>query len=96
MRYRIGCNIIDVINQVSFAYHDIISKIKVFVLPLIEATRAFDFIRILEEKQEVWHKMMTIPMVSSRYYKNFYCPSLFRSSSSKPSLLSQLETFFCH
>lgn len=53
MRHGIGCNIIDVANQLSFAYRGIAPELRVFVSPPTESTKAADFIRTLEEKQEV-------------------------------------------
>ena len=94
MRHEISCNIIDIANQLSFAYCGIGPELRVFVLPPTKVIRASDFIRALEEKQEVWYKMMTAPMILGRYYESFRCPSLFWSSPSKPPLPSQLEAFF--
>ncbi len=65
MRHGIGCNIVDVANQLFFAYRGIAPKLKVFVSPPTESTRAADFICALEEKQEVWHEMMSLPTVSN-------------------------------
>ncbi len=94
MRHGIGCNIVDVANQLSFTYRGIAPELRVFVSPPTESTRAADFIRALEEKQEVWHKIMTVPTVSNRYHNSFRRPSPFSSSPSRPSLPSQSEAFF--
>ena len=89
MRHGIGCNIVDVANQLCFAYRSIAPKLKVFVSPPTESTRAADFIRALEEKQEVWHEMMSVPAVSSQYHNSF-CRGLsflilsLQTTSSKP------------
>lgn len=96
MWYGIGWNIVNVANQLSFAYRGIAPKLRVFVLPLIKSTRAANFIHALEEKQEVCHKIMSVPAVSSQYHNSFCRLSLFSSSSFRPLLLSQLETFFCY
>lgn len=50
MCYGIDCNIVDVANQLFFAYRGIVPELRVFVSPLTEVTRASDFIRALEEK----------------------------------------------
>ncbi len=68
MRHGIGCNIVDVANQLSFAYRGLAPEFLVFVSPPTKSTRVADFIRALEEKQEVWHEMMTTPTTSHRYY----------------------------
>lgn len=68
MRHGIGCNIIDMANQLSFAYRSLAPELQVFVMPLTESTKAFDFIHALKEKQKVWHEMMTSPTTSHRYY----------------------------
>ncbi|MCJ1348712.1 hypothetical protein MMC31_006945, partial [Peltigera leucophlebia] len=52
MRHGIGCNIVDVANQLSFAYRGIAPELRVFVSPPTESTKVADFIRALEEKQE--------------------------------------------
>ena len=96
MRHGIGCNIVDIANQLSFAYCGIAPELRVFVSLPMESTRAADFIRALEEKQEVWHKIMSVLAVSSRYHNSFCQASLFSSSSSRPPLPSQSETFFCY
>lgn len=96
MRHGIGCNIVDMANQLSVDYRGIAPELKVFVLSLTESTRAADFIHTLEEKLEVWYEMMTIPTILNRYPNNFCCPSFFPSSPSRPPLLSQSEVFFCY
>lgn len=96
MRHKIGYNIVDVTNQLFFIYRGIAPELRVFVLPPTEITKASDFVRALEEKQEVWYKMMTTPMILGKYYESFRHLSLFRSSPSKPPLPSKSEVFFCH
>ena len=96
MRHGIGCNIIDVVNQLSFAYRGLAPELRVFVSPPTKSTIAANFIRILEEKQKVWHKMMTVPTVLNWYHNNFHRPSPFSSSPSRSPLLSQSEAFFCY
>lgn len=59
IQHRIGCNIVDVANKLFFAYQSLALEFRVFVSPPTELTKAADFICILEEKQEVWHEMMT-------------------------------------
>lgn len=66
MRYRIGYNIVNIVNQLSFTYQGIAPKLRVFVTPPIEITNASDFICALEEKQEVWYKMMVTPALPGR------------------------------
>ena len=63
MRHGIGCNIVDVANQLFFAYQGLARELRVFVSPPTESTKAVEFIRTLEEKQEVWHEMITAPSV---------------------------------
>ena len=53
IRYGIGCNITKVANQLSFAYRRLSPELRVFVAPPTESTRITDFMRTLEEKQEV-------------------------------------------
>lgn len=53
MQHSIGCNIVDVANQVSFAYRSIAPKLKIFILPPTKSTKTSDFIRTLKKKQEV-------------------------------------------
>lgn len=61
MRYGIECNIIDIANQLFFAYQRIAPKVRVFMTPPIKTIKVLDFICALEEKQEVWYKMMATP-----------------------------------
>lgn len=84
MCHEIGYNIVNIANQLFFAYCDITPELRVFVLPSTEVTRASDFIRTLEEKQEVSYEMMTAPMILGKYYESFCSPFSFRSSPSKP------------
>lgn len=53
MRHGIGCNIVDVANQLSFTYRNIAPELRVFIFPPTESIRAADFIRALEKKQEI-------------------------------------------
>lgn len=50
MQYSKGCNIVDVANQLSFAYQGLAPEFRVFVAPPIESTKASDFIFTFEEK----------------------------------------------
>lgn len=50
MHRTIGYNIIDIVNQHSFAYHDIMPELRVFVLLSIEWTQMADFIYALKKK----------------------------------------------
>lgn len=68
MRHGIGYNIIDIANQLYFAYQSLASEVQVFVSPPIESTKVADFIRALEEKQEVWHEMITTSTGPLQYY----------------------------
>ena len=81
----IGCNIVDVANQLSFAYRGITPKLKVFVSPPTKSTKASDFIRTFKEKQEVRHKMIATPTVPHKYYNPARRPS---PSLYRPPLLS--------
>lgn len=84
MRHGIGCNIVDVANQLSFAYCGIAPELQVFVFLPTKTIKAFDLIRALEEKQEVWHEMMATPAAPSQYYNNKFR----QLSSLRPSLPS--------
>ena len=50
MRYGIGCNIVNVTNELFFAYQGLALEFQVFVFPLTEFLKASDFIWIFEEK----------------------------------------------
>ena len=65
MRYGISCNIVDLANNLSFAYRGIALKLRVFVLLPTKSTRVVNFIYILKKKQEAWHKIITLPTVSN-------------------------------
>lgn len=67
MWHGISRNIVNFANQLFFAYKSLAPELRLFVTPLTESTKASDFIYILEEKQEVWHKMMTTPATPHRY-----------------------------
>ena len=53
MRHGTGCKIVNVVNQLSFAYQGIILELQVLVSPPTYLTNAANFIYMLEEKQEV-------------------------------------------
>lgn len=55
-------------NQLFFTYWGLVPKLQVFVLLRIESIRVADFLYMFKEKQEVWHKIMTAPASSYRYY----------------------------
>ena len=88
MRHGIGCNIVDVANQLFFAYQGLAPELRVFVTPPTGSTKAADFICALEEKQEVWHEIMTTPAGPQQYYN----PAQ-RSSPYRPPLPSQSKVF---
>lgn len=88
---NIGCNIIDVANQLSFVYRGLAPELRVFISPLTESTRVADLICILEKKQEVWHEIMTTPIRPQRYYSLVQKPSFYRLP-----LPSQSEAFSCY
>ena len=94
MWHSIGCNIVNVANQLFFTYKGLAPEFPVFVSPPTESMKASYFIRTLEKKQEVWHEMLTIPVAPSWHYKNFCWPSPFRYLLAKPSLPSQSDAFF--
>ncbi len=83
IRHSIGCNIVDVANQLSFAYQGLAPELRVFISPPAKLTKAANFIRALEKKQEVWHEMMTTPVILQQYHNPFHRMSPFR-----PPLLS--------
>lgn len=91
MRHGIGCNIVDIANQLFFAYRGIAPKLRVFMLPSTELTKAANFIFVLEKKQEMWHKIMTTPTTSHRYYNPAWRLS---TSPYRLFLLSQSKVFF--
>lgn len=68
MRYGIECNIVDIANQRSFAYQGIAPELQVFMSLSTKSTKAIDFIHALEEKQEVWYKMMIALPGLQQYY----------------------------
>ena len=78
MRHRIGCNIVDVPNQLSFAYKRLAPKLRVFVSPPTESTKASDFIWALKEKQEVWYNMLSIqtPFSKLPFHMHFNAPAI--------------------
>ena len=53
MRHDIGCNVVDIANQLSFIYRGLAPKLRVFVSPPTESTKAADFICALKKKQKV-------------------------------------------
>ena len=61
MQHNIRCNIINIANQLSFAYQGLVSKLQMFISPLTKLIKAANFICALQEKQEAWHEMMTTP-----------------------------------
>lgn len=96
LQHSIGYNIVNIVNQQSFVYRSLASELNVFVSLVIKSTKASDFIRTLEKKQEVWYKMLIMPVTSGRHYKNFCQPSLFGPLFAKPSFPSQSDTFLYH
>ena len=88
MQHGIGWNIVNVVNQLRFAYRGLAPKLWVFVLPPTKLTKAVDFNHALEEKQEVWHEMMTTQAESQRFDNLAQ-----RSSPYKPPLPSQSKVF---
>lgn len=67
MQHGIEYNIVNVANQLSFAYQSLTPKLRVFVSPLTESIKAANFIHTLKKKQKVWHEMMT-NSVRPKYY----------------------------
>ena len=90
MQHGIGCNIVDMANLLSFAYRGIASKLRVFVSPPTDSTKASNFIHALEENQEVWHEMMATPATPHRYFNPALKPS---PSPYRPLLPSQYKVF---
>ena len=91
MQHRIGYNIVNVANQLSFAYRGLAPKLQVFISPPTESTKAADFVCALEKQQKVWYEMMTT-LAGSQRYDN---PTQ-RSSPYKPPLPSQSKAFSCY
>lgn len=50
IRHGIGCNIVDIANQLSFAYRGLALELRVFVTPPTKTKKASDFICALKEK----------------------------------------------
>lgn len=44
MHHGLGCNIIDIANQLLFVYRDLISELRVFITSLTDTTKVIDFI----------------------------------------------------
>ena len=88
MRYGIGCKIVNVANQHFFAYRGVISELKVFISSPTKSTKAANFIRTFEEKQKIWHKIMTTPVTPQQYYK-----PVRRSLPFRPPFSSQSKAF---
>lgn len=68
MQHSIRYNIINIANQLSFAYRGLAPELQVFISPSTKLRKVADFICAFEEKQEVWHEMMTIPAGPQQYY----------------------------
>lgn len=110
IRHGIGCNIIDIANQLSFAYQGLASELRVFIPSPTSATNTSDFIRTLEENQEAWYDLIAACPPFCRTYSSqatgllgsFYHPSQPRPAGAysaarqteKPTLSSQSETFY--
>ena len=88
MQQGIECNIVDVANQLFFAYWGIALELRVFVSPPTESIKVADFICMLEKRQEIWHEMMTTPATPQQYYN-----PIRRLLPFTPSLLSQSNSF---
>ncbi len=93
MQHGIGCNIVNIANQLSFANQGFAAKLRVFVSSSNESIKAANFIYNPEEKQEFWHKMLNMTVTPGRHYNNFcrLCP--FRSAFSRPALSSRSDAF---
>lgn len=89
MQHDIEYNIINVANQLFFAYQKLALKLRVFILSLIKSIKMVDFLRVFEKKKEIWHKMMTALTISQQYYNLVYRPLLFRFF-----LLSHFKAFY--
>lgn len=53
MQHSIGCNIVNITNQLFFAYRGLAPEFRVFVSFLTKFIRVSNFIHTLKEKQEV-------------------------------------------
>lgn len=96
MQHCIRCNIVNIANQLSFAYQSLAPELRVFVSPSTEFTKAADFICMLEEKQEVWHEIMATTIgLKSTIGLRYYNP-LRRLSPHRLPLLSQSGAFSCY
>lgn len=90
MRQSLRCNIVDITNQLFFAYQELALELRVFVSSPTKSTKASNFIQPLEEKQKIWYKMMTVSSAPQRYYSPAQKPSAY-----KLSLPNQSEFFTC-
>lgn len=52
IQHGIGCNIVDIANQLSFAYQNMAPELKIFLPPFDYIIKANNFICLMEEKQE--------------------------------------------
>lgn len=75
VRYCIDSNIIDKANQLCNAYRNLARELKPFIKPPTDSTTTSDFIKVLEEKEEIWFDKFQIraapqrrlPPLSSRH-----------------------------
>lgn len=59
MYHDLGCNIVEVANQLSFTYKGLVSKLQVFVISSIDTKKTTNFIYAIEEKQKIWYDILT-------------------------------------
>lgn len=78
MRYGISCNILNITNQLFFAYQKLVFEPMVFISSSTKFTKTANFIHALKKKPEVWHKMMTILAMLQHYYNLGYKLLLFK------------------
>ena len=58
IQHGIGCNIVDIANQLSFAYRGVAPELRIFLPPPYHTTKASDFICLMKEKQEAWFDIL--------------------------------------
>lgn len=67
IRYEISCNIVDIINQLSFTYRGVAPELKIFIPPPTQITKVSDFIYLMEEKREAWFDMFASCLLFRRF-----------------------------
>lgn len=67
IRYGIGYNIVNISNQLSFAYQDLAYNTRIFIFTSTTMTKASNFIKSIEEKQKTGNNILVSYLVF-RYF----------------------------